>query len=135
MNVFKSLCSFDLKKCPPRPKHTIFWVVLLGEFAMQQAIIWSSKFNLTSNIFGTAVLEPHQQAICYVIGAMSLPVNLIVKNVKVDKFAFIQSINLEKNEEKEFINRFMSKFEKAYSSLMGSIQKEEEEDSEDDIDQ
>ena len=66
---------------------------------------------------------------------MSLPVNLIVKNVKVDKFAFIQSINLEKNEEKEFINRFMSKFEKAYSSLMGSIQKEEEEDSEDDIDQ
>lgn len=41
INVFKSL--FKLKRnCPPTPAHSIYWAVLLGEFALQHFIILNS---------------------------------------------------------------------------------------------
>jgi len=52
--------------------------------------------------------------------------NLIVKNIKVDKFKFVESINLEKKDKNEFINRLMDWFDSKYEYIMGAIGKEYE---------
>jgi len=58
--------------------------------------------------------------------------NLIVKNIKVDKFKFVESINLEKKDKNEFINRLMDWFDDKYEYVMGAIGKEDEESDHDD---
>lgn len=104
-NVFKTLCKFKMG-CPPRPEHSIFWVVMAGEIFMQQLAI--TRFNV---LFGTQQLTQIEQLICWLIGSLSLPINLIVKNVKVDNFGFVQNINLERVDPDEFINRFIGWFD------------------------
>jgi hypothetical protein len=63
-----------------------------------------------------------------VIGAMSLPVNLIVKNIKVDNFAFVEAINLEKKEKSEFINRLMDWCEEKFNRFSVKMNEEDPED-------
>ena len=106
-NVFKTLCKFKMG-CPPLPEHSIFWLVLAGEILLQHAIINTGAGEL---LFNTSELTRTEQIICWVIGSLSLPINLIVKQIKVDKFAFVQSINLERVDPEEFINKFMGWFE------------------------
>jgi len=54
MNVFKSLCKFT--GFPPRPAHSIFWIVLLGEFFAQQCMMWAGGSVLGSKLLGVAPL-------------------------------------------------------------------------------
>jgi hypothetical protein len=58
MNVFKSLCKFE--GFPPRPAHSIFWVVLLGEFFAQQCMMWAGGSVLGSKLLGVAPLTVNQ---------------------------------------------------------------------------
>jgi predicted ATP-grasp superfamily ATP-dependent carboligase len=66
--------------------------------------------------------------ICYAIGALSLPVNLIVKNIKVDNFAFVGAINLEKKDKNEFINKLMDWCEDKFNVFTVMMNKEDPED-------
>lgn len=113
-NVFKTLCKFKMG-CPPLPEHSIFWVILGGEILLQHIII---NTGVGETLFNCAELTTTEQVICWVIGSLSLPVNLIVKSIQVDKFAFVQSINLERIDETEFINRFMGWFEAMQKKLV-----------------
>jgi len=58
--------------------------------------------------------------------------NLIVKNIKVDKFKFVESINLEKKDKNEFINKLMDWFDSKFEYVMKAIGKEDEESDNDD---
>jgi magnesium-transporting ATPase (P-type) len=84
-NVFKTLCKFKMG-CPPLPEHSIFWVILAGEIFLQHIII---NTGVGETLFNCAELTTTEQVICWVIGSLSLPVNLIVKSIQVDKFAFV----------------------------------------------
>jgi hypothetical protein len=91
---------------PPIPEHSIFWLVMAGEIFIQQLAI-----TIINDLFGTVRLTSIEQLICWIIGSLSLPVNLIVKNVKIEHFAFAEKVNLERVDPDEFINRFMGWFE------------------------
>tara|TARA_B110000285_G_C15132917_1_gene624884 strand:+ start:2899 stop:3525 length:627 start_codon:yes stop_codon:yes gene_type:complete len=125
-NVFKTLCKFKMG-CPPLPEHSIFWLVLAGEILLQHAIINTGAGEL---LFNTSELTRTEQIICWVIGSLSLPVNLIVKQIKVDKFAFVQSINLERVDPEEFINKFMGWFESIEKKVNRTLNNESEDVSE-----
>lgn len=59
INVFKSLFKLKTKNgkivCPPTPAHSIYWAVLLGEFALQHFIILNSRPGQL--LFGTQPLS------------------------------------------------------------------------------
>jgi len=61
-----------------------------------------------------------------VIGALSLPVNLIVKNIKVDNFAFVGAVNLEKKDKNEFINKLCDWCEDKFNKFSTKMNEEEE---------
>lgn len=76
-------------------------------------------------IFGTTDLSNSEacpdgwkyQIVCWCIGALSLPVNLIVKNVDPSNFKFMQNVNLEKVVDDEFINWFMGWFDSSVNEF------------------
>lgn len=107
------------------PEHTIFWVVMIAEFGLQHLIIMSGSTSLGNALFGVEELTNTEQIICWVIGASSLFINLIVKKISVDKFAFIESINLERNNPSESINVLMSWFESQQSRMKIAIEQEQ----------
>lgn len=56
------------------------------------------------------MLTVNQHIVCWCLGLSVLALNPLVKQVHVDKFLwFIVNVNLEEVDEKEGINRFMSK--------------------------
>jgi hypothetical protein len=77
--------------CPPMPEHTIFWVILAGEIALQHFIIINSRAG--ELLFNTAELTTNEQIICWAIGSLSLLVNLIVKKIDIK---LIENIIIDK---------------------------------------
>lgn len=59
------------------------------------------------------------------IGSLSLLVNLVVKKVPVINFKFVESINLERVDPDEFINRFMGWFESVQNKFTKCLKNEE----------
>ena len=90
-------------------KHYQFLIVIGGEFALQHYIVrFLSENTMMSQIFTVAPISPGANIACYVLGAMTLLVNLLVKKIPVDKFDFIQEyINLEDVKPDEKINVIM----------------------------
>ena len=72
-------------------KHYQFLIVIGGEFALQHYIVRIlSENTVMSQIFTVAPISPGANIACYVLGAMTLLVNLLVKKIPVEKFDFIQ---------------------------------------------
>lgn len=89
---------------------------MAGEIFIQQLAI--SRFN---TIFGTVQLSKIEQLVCWLIGSLSLIVNLIAKKITVDKFGFIQCINLERADPNEFINKFTGWFESTQNKFTHAL--------------
>jgi len=100
---------------------------MVAEFGLQHLIIMSGSTSLGKALFGVEELTRTEQMICWVIGASSLVINLVVKKISVDKFAFIESINLERSNPSEFINVLMSWFESQQSRMKVAIEQEQQE--------
>lgn len=101
LNVFKTLFN-----------NGIFWIVFLGEFGLQSFILWlgSDPNGLGSQITGTTKLTGNQHVVCWCLGLSVLAINPVVKQVPAEKFLwFILNVNLEEVDEKEGINKLMSK--------------------------
>lgn len=124
MNVFKSLCKFE--GFPPRPSHSIFWVVLLGEFFVQHCMMMADSSGLGGKLLGVATLTRNEKIICYVLGFLSIPMNLIVKNIKVDNFSFVAGINLEKKDKNEFINKLMDWCDDKFNKFSTKMNEEDD---------
>ena len=52
---------------------------------------------------------------CWVIGVSVLAVNLLIKQIPLEKFAFVSVIDLETENKDEFINRYMAQTTDAYN--------------------
>lgn len=96
LNIFRGLMT-----------HYQFLIVLAGEFAIQNLmVLWFSSGALAMNIFGVAPFsKPWINPTCYVLGAMSLLVNVVVKKIPIDYFDNINNkVNLEIPNNEEWIN-------------------------------
>jgi len=102
INIFKTLSPCN---------HTMFWVVLLFELAVQQSMIYFCENGLISKILGAAPLSTGMQITAWSLGAFSLIVNLGLKKIPLAPFAkIINYIDLESEKDNELINIVEGKF-------------------------
>ena len=59
----------------------------------------AGKTNLGSALFGTAPLTFGMQVACWCLGALSLLVNVALKQIPLDYFAFAKRVDLENDDE------------------------------------
>uniref|UniRef100_A0A7S3IHV2 Cation-transporting P-type ATPase C-terminal domain-containing protein n=1 Tax=Strombidium inclinatum TaxID=197538 RepID=A0A7S3IHV2_9SPIT len=112
LNVFKTLFN-----------NPMFWIVFIGEMVVQQLMINASNSTLGSALLGTAPMSVNLQITCWAIGAFSLVVNVILKQIPIENFSFTRHIDLESENSDEFINKYMAKAEAGYKNKMDSIMK------------
>ena len=96
LNVFKTLFN-----------NPTFFVIFAFEFFVQNLMIKAGNTSLGSALIGTAPLTTAQTWTCWVLGVLPLGVNLLLKQIPLEKFAFIRYIDLETENKNEFINRYM----------------------------
>ena len=65
-------------------------------------------------------------AVCWTLGAFSLVVNVILKQIPVEKFAFIRHVDLETENKDEFINKFSAKAKRSLNEYNDLIEKSED---------
>jgi len=69
-------------------------------------MMFLTKFTIGSGLLGAAELTTVQHIICVLLGMTSLMVNPLVKKIKLDHFQNVyESIDLEKDNKNEFINK------------------------------
>ena len=112
MNVFKTLFN-----------NPMFWFIFGAEIAVQQLMINAAESTLGSALLGAAPLPVNLQITCWGIGAFSLVVNVILKQIPLENFQFTKHIDLESENGDEFINKYMAKGEAMYKRQVDTIMK------------
>jgi len=108
MNIFRTLINYDFDK-QKIIIHFTFIIVLGAEFFIQTFMMIMSNNKLGSSLLGIAPITANQQLTCWLLGASTLLVNIILKNIPVSLFKFVNNnIDLELPDEKEWINVKMS---------------------------
>jgi len=98
MNIFRTLFS-----------HYTFIIVLGAEFFIQNFMMILSSNKLGSTLLGVAPITANQNLTCWILGASTILVNIILKKIPVSLFEFVNNnIDLELPDEKEWINVKMS---------------------------
>ena len=115
INVFKTLFN-----------NPIFWVVMAFEFAIQQLMINAGSTTLGSALLGTAEMTQGQTITCWGFGLFSLVVNVALKQIPLENFAFVRYIDLETDNKDEFINRYMAKTQDSYNKSVNNVLKQGE---------
>ena len=100
-NIFKTLNPF---------KNPIFFMVFGLELFVQQLMIHSANTSFGSNLLDAGPLDTKMQLTAWVLGLSPLLVNLVIKEIELDKFNFTDPekkkfINLEACDQSELINR------------------------------
>lgn len=103
-----------------------FWIIFGFELGVQQFMINAASSTLGSALLGTAPMTGRQTAVCWGLGAFTLVVNVILKQIPVENFAFIRHIDLETENKDEFINRFSAKTKNSLSEYNELIEKSED---------
>ena len=105
-----------------------FFVIFAFEFFVQQMMINAGYSNLGSALIGTAPMTVGQTWTCWGLGVLSLAMNVALKQIPLEMFAFVRYIDLETENKDEFINRFMDKTNNlADQSMNLALEKEKEE--------
>jgi P-type Ca2+ transporter type 2C len=86
----------------------IFFVVLGFEFFVQNLMVKAGNSPFFSTMIGTAPMTQGQTWTCWGLGIMSLVVNVMLKQIPLENFAFIRYIDLETENKDEFINKYMA---------------------------
>jgi magnesium-transporting ATPase (P-type) len=115
LNVFKSLFN-----------NPIFWVVLSLEVGLQQLMINAGHWPLGSALLGTAPLTANMVWTAWGLGALSLGVNVGIKKIPLSLFEFTKNVDLETENQEEFINKYMAKGEAFVQSKKSSLLRQEE---------
>lgn len=66
--------------------NSTFWIVFLFEFGIQHLMVNAAYTTLGSALLGTAPLTSGQTALCWGLGAFSLVVNVILKQIPLENF-------------------------------------------------
>lgn len=96
INIFRTLFN-----------NPTFWIVFIIEMAIQDIMIRAGSWGLGSAIVGTAKITQGMTITCWVLGAFSLVVNVIIKQIPIEYFEFSKSINLETENEQQAINKYI----------------------------
>lgn len=67
----------------------MFWIITLGEFILTYLMVNAGSSELGSALLGTAELSEGQVITCWVLGAFSLIVNIILKYVPMPFFYYV----------------------------------------------
>ena len=110
LNVFKTLFN-----------NPIFWVIFALEIGIQQLMVNPGSNVLLQGMLGTAPLTEGMTITAWSFGAFSLVVNVLLKQLPLELFAFAKVIDLETVNEKELINKYMAKGESFYKSKKEAI--------------
>lgn len=87
LNVFKTLLN-----------NPFFWMIFIFEMALQNYMIYAARYQLGSALLGTAPLTTAQLITCWCLGAFTLVVHVIMKQVPLEKFAwFEKNVDIETN--------------------------------------
>lgn len=111
LNVFRTLFN-----------NLTFWIILLIELVIQDVMIKAGNWGLGSDIVGTTTLTEGMTITCWVFGAMSLIVNLIIKQIPIDYFEFTNNINLEQEKDDQAINKYMKMSQEQFNKRINQVQ-------------
>lgn len=111
MNIFRTLFT-----------HFTFIIVLGAEFFIQNFMMIMSNNKLGSSLLGVAPITANQNLTCWLLGASTLLVNIILKKMPVSLFEFVNNnIDLELPDEKEWINVKMAELQNTKDWLYGFL--------------
>ena len=116
LNVFKTLFN-----------NGYFWLIFIFEILLQHLFIKAANSNLGSALLGTAPLTQEMQLTCWLLGATSLLVNLVLKKIPLANFKFTEGIDLENDNKNEFINRYTQKMDTTIKQGTSLVNEGEEE--------
>ena len=85
-NPLKNICN-----------NLMFWVIFALDIGITELMLFAGDFDLGSALIGTAPLSFWQRFTCWVLGALSIGVNLGLKKIPKQHLDFMRrNINLEK---------------------------------------
>lgn len=82
--------------------------------------------TLGSALLGTAPMTTSMTVACWVLGAFSLVVNFLSKQIPLSKFKFSEKINLENSNKGGFIDDVFTKADDYYKRANDSIRDDDE---------
>jgi len=89
----------------------MFWFIFAFDIAITELMLIAGDFELGSALIGTAPLSFWQQFTCWVLGALSLAVNIALKKIPKEKFEFVRTkVNLEDPNDQDEVTRYVAKF-------------------------
>ena len=103
MNVFTTLFS-----------NPLFFVVFIFEMGIQTWMIQLGNSELGSILVGTAPLTFNQILVCWILGAFSLVVHVLLKFIPMEKLSFVEKLDIEVNPDD---NPIMAKFAEGRNSV------------------
>jgi len=84
-------------------------------------MIWLGGGALGSALLGTASLTTGQQITCWVLGAFSLVVNVILKQIPMDKLKGIQWPDLESETKEDQLSKTIDQASSAYKQRVDDL--------------
>jgi hypothetical protein len=69
----------------------------------------------------TSSLTPGMTATCWSLGAFSLVMNLVIKQIPIEYFNFTAGINIETEDERQYINKAMKFSEERYTRVVRGV--------------
>ena len=105
------------------------WIIMGMEMAVQLFMINAAHSDLGSALLGTAPMTLVMHISCWVFGAFSLVVNVILKQIPLEKFTFAQKIDLESSAQKPSqIDRFFDRTDDFFKKASTAEDEAEEKD-------
>ena len=100
----------------------LFIIVTAIEFLITNMMIRGGESHLTSSLFGTAPITTGQSIVCWILGAISLIVNIGSKKLPIEPFKKLTKLfDLEAEKQDELVNRIMEKAKGKYSEHVSSF--------------
>jgi Ca2+-transporting ATPase len=110
MNIFKTILN-----------NPIFWVVFAIEKTLQHLMVTVGATGLGKAFLKTSSLTPGMTATCWSLGAFSLVMNLVIKQIPIEYFNFTAGINIETEDERQYINKAMKFSEERYTRVVRGV--------------
>ena len=114
MNLFnqincRSLDADDINAFSKITSNFVFLIVILLEFFITYWMVRGGESHFVSGITGTAPLTRAMHITCWVLGASTLIVNIIIKKIPLDVFDFFgANVDLENARRDDPVNKIFS---------------------------
>ena len=98
-----------------------FLIISIIELVATNLMVRGGSSHLLSSLFGTAPITFGQSLTCWILGALSLVVNIGSKKLPMEPFfKLTKKFDLESEKQDEMVNKFMEKARGKYSASVNS---------------